>query len=204
MTFIKALCEKDFFTCPDIFENKYIYDHLSNITSEKYKRESTAAYSLLAEMLGFHFGICIKDVDIVLNEYGKPLISGKDVCFNLSHSNGLVVCAVSNENVGVDVEFIRDVRPLIKKKCMTSREADSIIFPKDFYRIWTLKEAYFKYVGTGINRSMTDIEFVFDSGIHCFENGVLSSLTFKSFDFGEHIISLCTKDYEIFGDIILE
>lgn len=204
MTFIKALYDKDFFTKANIFDNTYVSEHLSKITSDKYKRESTAAYSLLAEMLEYHFGISIKDVHIALNEYGKPFIADKNVFFNLSHSTGIVVCAVSNENIGVDVELIREAKPLIINKCFTARESESVITPRDFYRLWTLKEAYFKYIGTGINRSMADIEFVFDSGIHCFENGVLSALTFKSFDIGEHVISLCTSDYEIFGDIKVE
>ena len=92
------------------------------------------------------------------NNYGKPFAKDLAVEFNVSHSGDLVVCAVSNHPVGIDVEQIRPMRDSVAKRICSQAEleylsdvaVDEEVRLNRFYEIWTGKEAYCKCVGTGI------------------------------------------------------
>jgi 4'-phosphopantetheinyl transferase len=94
--------------------------------------------------------------------YGRPVIAHprntEPLYFSLSHTDGLVACAVSScESVGVDVEATdRPTTPLEIAEAFFSREelADLIALPppqrkERFFDYWTLKEAYIKARGMG-------------------------------------------------------
>ena len=98
---------------------------------------------------------------------GRPEADA-DVSFNIAHSAGMVVCAVSrNGHVGVDVEHRHrppvDAR-MIRRYC-APREAEDIErrgpgeWPDQFLKYWTLKEAYLKARGLGIAVHLADLCF---------------------------------------------
>lgn len=101
---------------------------------------------------------------------GRPEIgaTSSSIGFNLAHSAGLVVCAVSERGpVGVDVEH-RHRRPidarLIRRYCAPAEVADiesrePARQQDSFLRYWTLKEAYLKARGLGIAVHLADISF---------------------------------------------
>ncbi|MBL4574196.1 MAG: 4'-phosphopantetheinyl transferase superfamily protein [Gammaproteobacteria bacterium] len=97
------------------------------------------------------------------NDYGKPAISKEQntasLYFNLSHSAGKVVLAVSRfQDIGVDVECARKSRRIaaIAQRYFSDNEtAELLVLPEDqqqsrFYDLWTLKEAYIKACGMGL------------------------------------------------------
>lgn len=73
-------------------------------------------------------------IELEVAERGKPhLRSGGELKFNLSHSEGLALVAVTHGRpVGVDVELIKERRPLA------------------FYEDWVRKEARLKCLGVGL------------------------------------------------------
>ncbi|WP_160319871.1 4'-phosphopantetheinyl transferase family protein [Pseudomonas asplenii] len=92
--------------------------------------------------------------------HGKPRLLGPQepsLHFNLSHSQGWLVLAVSASPVGVDVEVHqpRDVQALCRRffsvgeQRALSRTAPSRRLAY-FYRLWTLREAWAKATGLGI------------------------------------------------------
>lgn len=105
--------------------------------------------------------------------HGRPEIDDPDtpLRFNLSHSAGLVACAVADaRDVGVDVEHL--ARPPIDRR-MTRRyfspveAADVEAQPPDgwqdrFLVYWTLKEAYLKARGLGVSVPLHEITFTLD------------------------------------------
>lgn len=104
------------------------------------------------------------------NRYGKPFIEENDAVtplyFNLSHTEGLVACLVStNGNVGVDVEIISNRETILEiaPTVFTPNELNALSAGEDrilyFYRLWTLKEAYIKYMGKGLSIPLQDFEF---------------------------------------------
>lgn len=93
--------------------------------------------------------------DYKYNSKGKPYYVNSDICFSLAHSGDYVVCAVSDENVGIDIEGHRKVKESFAEHFFTEQECSSIHSEEDFYRLWTFKEAYGKYTGEGIVKSLS-------------------------------------------------
>lgn len=86
-------------------------------------------------------------------EQGKPFFPDfPKHRFNLSHTRGLSLCALSMAGpVGVDIERIRPGQPNLPRYVMSDREFASFDGSwEDFYQIWTLKEAFCKYLGGSI------------------------------------------------------
>jgi 4'-phosphopantetheinyl transferase len=101
--------------------------------------------------------------------HGRPEVAHDhcDVHFNVSHSAGLVLCAIARgRQVGIDVEDLARPRPnwaLVERYCSPA-EADDIRqhgdrWPEQFLKYWTLKEAYLKARGVGISVPLAEISF---------------------------------------------
>lgn len=81
---------------------------------------------------------------------------------SLTHSAGLLAVAVSRTPVGLDIELQRKPRPVTELLDLVAspqeqRYAATLSGHRQaaaFYRIWTLKEAYFKYRGSGLDWTM--------------------------------------------------
>ena len=97
---------------------------------------------------------------VITDEAGKPRIADQNgFHFNLSHSGNRVAIAWGDSPVGVDVQQMRaDVnREALAKRFFTAEEQQFIFEEPEginerFYRIWTGKESYLKYLGTGLTK----------------------------------------------------
>ncbi len=100
------------------------------------------------------------DSEPTLSEYGKPYIDG--LFYNLSHSGSLAVIAVSDGEVGVDVERIRTVDDLLIRRVCTDAEyrylSSAADMPEAFFRFWTAKESVMKLYGCGLAMHPKSIE----------------------------------------------
>ena len=88
------------------------------------------------------------------SEYEKPFIEPKlDLgCFNISHSEDLVACGyVKDGDIGVDVEKVVSVDVDEFKEVLTKEEYNLLKLKPNsyFFKVWTLKEAIIKALGTG-------------------------------------------------------
>lgn len=92
------------------------------------------------------------------NAHGKPYLlpPNEKIYVNWSHSGDYVLCAVSDRELGVDLEQMRrtpDER-LVKRVIRgEEREYYDSVSPEEqkqlFYEYWTLKESFLKAIGTG-------------------------------------------------------
>lgn len=92
-------------------------------------------------------------------ESGKPFLTNANLHFNLSHSGQQALLAVSRTaEVGVDLELIR-TRPNLMAISERYFHADEIAQlaaltataqTAYFFKLWTLKEAFYKGLGSGI------------------------------------------------------
>ncbi|HZB93942.1 MAG TPA: 4'-phosphopantetheinyl transferase superfamily protein [Stellaceae bacterium] len=111
------------------------------------------------------------------NAYGCPFVAApachRDLRFNLSHTEGLVACAVTRGGeIGVDVENIQRVLdPLaIAPAVFAPTEIDDLaaVPPEERHRrflaYWTLKEAYIKARGMGVSLPLDGFWFELDDG----------------------------------------
>lgn len=132
--------------------------------SEEAKRETALAFFLLMYGLKKQ-GIIdtyseIDKLGYSAGEHGKPyLFNRKDIHFSISHTSGMVMCAVSDAEVGCDVEKKKKNRDEIGKiasRFFAEKEAQKIEESTDneavdeFFRIWTGKESYVKRNGLGM------------------------------------------------------
>lgn len=85
-----------------------------------------------------------REVEIVREDGKKPRLKGNVAYFNLSHTDGLTVIAVSHSEIGVDVEKIRDID--FKKFDFISANDK-----KEFFKEWTRRESCVKLSGVGIS-----------------------------------------------------
>lgn len=128
---------------------------------EQGQRLCVLAYQLLKKGLQQEYGITENPV-FVYNEHGKPSIEGHpEICFNLSHCKEAAICVLSDRPVGVDVESIREYKESLVNYTMNDEEV-SLIKSADnpaaaFIRLWTMKEATMKLIGTGISNDMKSV-----------------------------------------------
>ena len=110
---------------------------------------------LLRKALHEHYSLESRDVKIDCGEYGKPFLKNIPVQFSISHSNNCVAVAVSESEIGVDVEKITEWYEDISKNYFSKAEHEYIVHAeninKAFFEVWTKKEAYLKMKGTGLS-----------------------------------------------------
>ena len=125
------------------------------------QRLCVLAYQLLKQGLREEYGITENPI-FEYNEHGKPSIVGHpEICFNLSHCKEAVVCVISDQPVGVDVESIREYKESLVRYTMNDEEIREIEPSENpaatFIRLWTMKEATMKLIGTGISNDMKTV-----------------------------------------------
>lgn len=131
---------------------------LARIRNENARAQSIAAGMLLREALA-DYGLPVGDqpLSLVYGENGKPeLPGGEGPYFSISHSGTLVVCAVDDAPIGVDVQIVRKISKRIANKILTECELrEFAVLPEesaDRYLTvrWTEKESIAKLLGRGL------------------------------------------------------
>jgi len=122
---------------------------------EQGQRLCVLAYQLLKQGLREVYGITENPV-FEYNEHDKPSIVGHpEIHFNLSHCKEAAACVVSDQPVGIDVESIREYKEPLAHYAMNDEEVRQIEASDNpaaaFIRLWTMKEATLKLIGTGIS-----------------------------------------------------
>lgn len=143
---------------------------------ENDRKRSVLGESLARKAVSESTGIAESEIEFGRTEKGKPFCKSANIFFSISHSKNAVVCAVDGNEIGVDIERIRDIDLRITRIACTDADRVYILGGADadcesvtptaemterFFRLWTAKEAYFKFIGTGIeglkNVSYADI-----------------------------------------------
>ena len=136
-------------------------DKASQFAFEKDRRLYLAAHIFLRSILSKYSGVEPEKLVFKHNAFGKPSLAAESkLCFNLSHTTGMIVCAISDcLDIGVDVENHKRIVEMkhILHSSFSSKEAKDVLQQsprlqqhKRFFTYWTLKEAYVKGVGGGL------------------------------------------------------
>ena len=125
---------------------------------ERGQRTCVLAYLLLKKGLREVYGLTENPL-FEYGEHGKPSIIGHpEIHFSLSHCREAVACAVSDRPVGIDVESIREYKEPLAHYAMNDAEVRQIEASDHpaaaFIRLWTMKEATLKLIGTGISNDL--------------------------------------------------
>ena len=140
--------------------------HVQGFTNQRRRNEFLTArhlFRFMAEQAGWN----PDEIHLKKEELGKPFVDLGDrrAFVSLSHSNELVVCAISeSRDIGLDVEHVaRVVRPEIIKRILSLEEWDTL-GKEDPVKLWTMKEAAVKKLGTGLRTNLNDLEMTKGEG----------------------------------------
>jgi len=126
---------------------------------KKHRQGFIIARGLLRVILGRYLALKPSSLIFRYSAKGKPSLAKTSLklSFNLSHSENLVIYAVSLQEIGVDLEYKKTIKDLenLAKRFFSPREYEEIQNSRHdqeqlFFRLWTAKEAYLKATGEGI------------------------------------------------------
>ena len=157
--------------------------------ASRYKSEKDQMRSLLSSYLK---NLLSKE-EILYKEKGKPYFENGPY-FNISHSGKYVVMAVSNVEVGIDIEenIQKDMSSLIR--IFNDAEAKVIKEYSDFYYLWCAKESLIKCMGSSIAK-IKEIPSLPLNGLKTFKGVDYQAQTFI---YDKHIISVTREGNEPF------
>ena len=148
-----------------------------------YYSKSMSRDALLEKVFMAHYGYL---PTIYKDEKGKPYLD-KDY-ISISHSGEYVVVAISEKEIGVDIQKIE------YREKVVSLFSEEVKDAHMFTRLWALKESYGKYLGIGLNKEILKkdfSEFVYDDLF------IFDKLFFCVKEIEDFICAICTKDDKI-------
>ena len=133
--------------------SQYRREKLARITTPKAYAMSLGAELLLLAALQ-DLGLPVAEpLDITCGDGGKPVLKDGPE-FNLSHSGERVLCALSDRAVGADIQQLRPYNPALVRRFFTAEEGAWLEAQQErdlaFTLLWSLKESYVKFRGSGI------------------------------------------------------
>ncbi|WP_237068042.1 4'-phosphopantetheinyl transferase family protein [Microbulbifer guangxiensis] len=161
---------------------------VSNRDGERFIR----AHGCLRRILALQLNREPAALEFRLGPYGRPYLPGSGLSFNMSHSEGYAVCALSrSRSVGIDLEihqpafcfgpllsmvFTETERNHLNEKSGAERR-------KLFYEFWTAKEALMKLTGLGLNLAPDTIELLLAGDRPCgFTRPLIDGMTLQHID----------------------
>lgn len=161
----------------DKFADAYFFSGVSEETSEavvqyrsaKVRRTKLLGEVMVGELLRMVFGLEKGTYRLVKGEHGKPYVAGSavPVFFNLSHSGDYIVCALSEQEVGVDIERTGKMKMEVARRFFHPGEVEVLEALPDekrndmFFRYWSVKESFLKYTGSGLSFPLCSFEVCF-------------------------------------------
>ncbi|MFT4548465.1 MAG: 4'-phosphopantetheinyl transferase [Verrucomicrobiales bacterium] len=139
---------------------------------DRYRFQKTRC--LLRHLLAHYLETTPTEIKFHEGVHGKPYLkeSGSALQFNVSHTRGAAVLAFTDQiEVGIDIEHSRrrvDVDGIGRKVFTTKEQASlrdlgSASALRQFFRLWTAKEAYLKATGSGMSCNPASIEADFEN-----------------------------------------
>lgn len=146
-------------SCAEVFLFKADVSSSENCSvSVKKKAVSDFSHKFVSEHVSRMVGVPAEKLKYVFGEHGKPYIKGNPIYFNVSHCGNVILTAFCQEEIGVDIEIVREFNSDVPKRFFTEEERQYIDLSADkaeenrrFFEIWTAKEAFLKFCGVGIS-----------------------------------------------------
>lgn len=167
---------------------------------EKHRLVFLASRALVRSALSHYVPVPPDAWRFVQGSSGKPRLSMDPPCgplyFNLSNTQGLVVCGVSRhaERLGVDVESLARRRPradiagsyFAEMEVAALRAQPAADKLEAFLRLWTLKESFVKATGDGLSIPLNQFAFKLSPGHPAFTDDITIGFTEHLAERAEH------------------
>ncbi|NOQ88950.1 MAG: 4'-phosphopantetheinyl transferase superfamily protein, partial [Gammaproteobacteria bacterium] len=145
---------------------------------EKDRKSYLVAHILLRNALSKYVDVPIEAWQFACNEHGKPEITRTvdlpEMSFNITHTEGLCACVITRGAAsGIDAENVNrqsNYKGIAKRMFSADENAVFDVSKKQtqqFYKFWTLREAYVKALGVGLSGSSKEFSFALDDNDEC-------------------------------------
>jgi 4'-phosphopantetheinyl transferase len=144
----------------------------SRFLFDKHRQLYLVSHTLVRTVLSLFLPLPPSAWTFQKNQYGRPdavLPPGSPpLSLNLSHTDGLAVCAVScGRDIGIDVEHLKRRGRTVElaQRYFSASEVSALNQLKSheqrdrFFDLWTLKESYMKARGIGISLGLGNFSF---------------------------------------------
>lgn len=155
----------------------------------RFKNEKDQLRSLLSSYLINQ----LSKEELLKTSNGKPYYQNGPF-FNISHSGKYVIMAISEKEVGVDIEENIEKNTSMLLKIFNEAEAKMIKEHADFYYLWCAKESLIKCMGSSIAK-IKEIPSLPLNGLKTFKG---KDYQCQTFILDKHIISLTREGAEPF------
>lgn len=183
------------------------FEKMCSALSEERRRKVEAHLfergRLLSAAAGYLLSCALQErglggVKISEGEHGKPYAEGGGFYFNLSHSGDIAVCAVSDGEVGLDVQKIAPVKDGLLTRVCTQSELRYIRSAEEgtecaFCRLWTVKESLIKQLGAGLSLSPARVEVTFGEHIRANIDGAECNVSFCEYVLDGYRMTACAQ-----------
>ncbi len=172
---------KVYISCVKNLFSDEMYEKLRTQASEKRKLKAEKLTKLEDKVRCLYTELLIKKMHpahpengFSYDDRGKPYITG-GAPFSISHSGGAVALAVAESMVGVDIQVAVPVNEKIFDRVLSENEMAFLEGEGDkmdaFFKLWVMKEAVVKAMGTGFKVPPRKIECANSGGlISCIEH----------------------------------
>lgn len=131
------------------------------------QRSFILSRTLLRHVLAPKLGINKKEIRFLRTDSGRLTLANKSPWqFSLSHSAGLIAVIVAEANCGVDIEVPHTIgfakiaqRYFSDAENIWLAQCDGAARERDFFKLWTLKEASVKALHEGLANNLSRVAF---------------------------------------------
>ncbi|MDX2362356.1 MAG: 4'-phosphopantetheinyl transferase superfamily protein [Crocinitomicaceae bacterium] len=99
--------------------------------------------------------------ELEVNAHGKPFLNPEifnGLHFNKSNTKDHIVLAIAKFPLGIDLEPVRETfKESILKRIVHPEDHLKIESAAQFYQLWSIKEAFVKYIGTGLHVPLKEV-----------------------------------------------
>jgi 4'-phosphopantetheinyl transferase len=172
--------------CDEIGDERLLAEYRRLLTEEERVRQQRFHFPidrhrylltrvLVRTALSNYATIGYRSWEFAASAHGRPYVANhqpgaRKIVFNLSHTLGLIVLAVTHEReVGVDVENMCAREPALEladkffapAEAAALRQMPAELRQQRFFHYWTLKESYSKARGLGLSIPLQEFSFSF-------------------------------------------
>ena len=150
------------------------YSHIGNTSNN-------TSSMFLKEILEKEYNI--SNYEIIKNKNGKPYLRDNSIYFNISHKKDLIIVAISNNEVGIDIEYIdvnMELKQTLLNKFFSVNEINYINNDiEKFFEVFTKKESYIKMLGGRV----AEIKYIDIFNLYC---------NFNTFRYKDYVVTVCS------------
>jgi 4'-phosphopantetheinyl transferase len=170
---------------------------------DKLRSRFMTSHAAVRYLLSVYLQVELEEVTYQLSKEGKPAlttnINSLGIDFNFSHTHDFLLVGISSkQQIGVDLEIMTKKVDFLEiaKRFFSSIEYQQLsrsdVLTRDFYRLWTAKEAIVKAAGLGISAGLESFTVLIDEAQSCIVdwNGCAWYTQWIASDFPDSIAAL--------------